>query len=612
MHNSSRMKMRQEELWMNIQQLVELENNMSFQQLHRQINSFNTFKVLKLENYEIRHSNMLAWLLDPYENHGLQDYVIQKVLASVLLHEDNAQHADKNKLIQLLQHSFIESHVYREVKTTAGRFIDIVIVNQQQKFAIVIENKYYSTESANQLDDYLQFIESELAGFTIVPIYLTLDGEKPSNAAYFALSYEQIARILQSMLTLFHEQLPLPQYTLIEQYHAVLQDRYELNDEQIEQAIAIYQQFDQTIHALFEEMANGYKLLQFEPSYAYQFKTKYKETIAYIYNHGQNIMSYSFEQFMKRVPTPFTRVKNQPSIQSFLPAEWTAIEQYPLKASKYWLGVGLVVWFQKTADQRLLMKAELGPLESEERIALLTKFENNGLAIKERSKAESSIYTSLYTKKMDIQQWNKREEVAEAMTALYNDSQFVSVREKVAYALQNKVYVTSVDEAHLDEGNRSTNAIHAAFEKWMQQQHIPATHYRMSKNNLSFKIPLFDDYKELLGETRENWWWDNGPLLFWMDTRNNTIQFVLEVGPIIPTQRILFLEAIRDEGIPVKERGLREESKYTRLYSKTIPIEQKNEAKLLAMFNEWYEGDDVRSLLMKLDHIYQQIKLGMQ
>ena len=107
MHNSNRVKMRQEELWLNIQQLVELKNNMSFQQLHRQINSFKTFKVLKLENYEIRHSNMFAWLLDPYENHGLQDYVIRNVLASVLLCEDNEQHTDKGKLIQLLQHSFI-------------------------------------------------------------------------------------------------------------------------------------------------------------------------------------------------------------------------------------------------------------------------------------------------------------------------------------------------------------------------------------------------------------------------------------------------------------------------------------------------------------------------
>ena len=34
-------------------------------------NKFNIFKVLKLDNYEIRHSNFLAWLLNPEETHNL-------------------------------------------------------------------------------------------------------------------------------------------------------------------------------------------------------------------------------------------------------------------------------------------------------------------------------------------------------------------------------------------------------------------------------------------------------------------------------------------------------------------------------------------------------------
>ena len=34
-------------------------------------NRFNIFKVLKLDNYEIRHSNFLAWLLNPKETHNL-------------------------------------------------------------------------------------------------------------------------------------------------------------------------------------------------------------------------------------------------------------------------------------------------------------------------------------------------------------------------------------------------------------------------------------------------------------------------------------------------------------------------------------------------------------
>ena len=59
--------------------------------------------------------------------------------------------------------------------------------------------------------------------------------------------------------------------------------------------------------------------------------------------------------------------------------------------------------------------------------------------------------------------------------------------------------------------------VQQAFKQWMEAKHIPESHYRVSSRNLSFKIPLFDAFKEKLGETREKWWWDNGPFLFWMN-----------------------------------------------------------------------------------------------
>ena len=72
---------------MEIRNLFELENDIAFQQLNQQVNSFNALKILKLENYEIRHSNILAWLLDPKENHGLHDYCLRKMLEHLILHK---------------------------------------------------------------------------------------------------------------------------------------------------------------------------------------------------------------------------------------------------------------------------------------------------------------------------------------------------------------------------------------------------------------------------------------------------------------------------------------------------------------------------------------------
>ena len=38
---------------------------------------FNLFDILKITRTEIRHSNMLSWLLNPSENHGLGDSIIR-------------------------------------------------------------------------------------------------------------------------------------------------------------------------------------------------------------------------------------------------------------------------------------------------------------------------------------------------------------------------------------------------------------------------------------------------------------------------------------------------------------------------------------------------------
>ena len=61
--------------------------------------------------------------------------------------------------------------------------------------------------------------------------------------------------------------------------------------------------------------------------------------------------------------------------------------------------------------------------------------------------------------------------------------------------------------------NETKIQVQNAFKKWMESKNIPENHYRVSSRNLSFKIPLFDAFKEKLGETRETWWWDNGPFL---------------------------------------------------------------------------------------------------
>ena len=69
------------------QQLLSLtEDSKEFSILNNHFNRFNPFKVLQVDKYEIRHSNVLAWLLDPKKgNHSLGSFFINKILAKTFV-----------------------------------------------------------------------------------------------------------------------------------------------------------------------------------------------------------------------------------------------------------------------------------------------------------------------------------------------------------------------------------------------------------------------------------------------------------------------------------------------------------------------------------------------
>ena len=88
-------------------------------ELQKWENHFNLFDVLKICRTEIRHSNVLSWLLNPNENHNLGDAFIKKVFQEFIKNQPNAN----KEVMQLLLMDFYSFSVYREWKN-----IDIIKV----------------------------------------------------------------------------------------------------------------------------------------------------------------------------------------------------------------------------------------------------------------------------------------------------------------------------------------------------------------------------------------------------------------------------------------------------------------------------------------------------
>jgi len=77
--------------------------------------------------------------------------------------------------------------------------IDIAIRDEASRIAVVIENKIDSTEHSDQLHRYFDLSEKEFPDWRIIGIYLTPEGDRPSDARYVAVSYSKVCAVVEQL-----------------------------------------------------------------------------------------------------------------------------------------------------------------------------------------------------------------------------------------------------------------------------------------------------------------------------------------------------------------------------------------------------------------------------
>lgn len=161
----------------------------------------NLFQILKFESAEIRHSNFLAWLLDPMQNHGLGDVFIRRLLKEFFSNDTSSQIDEFT--IDTIDLDDIE--IQRE-----WEHIDILI--NASKFVVCIENKVWSGEFSTQLSKYREIVNRYYPAKTKLYIYLTPHGIEPQKdedrKVYTTYSYGDIERHLREIIDLYGQSLP--------------------------------------------------------------------------------------------------------------------------------------------------------------------------------------------------------------------------------------------------------------------------------------------------------------------------------------------------------------------------------------------------------------------
>lgn len=163
------------------------------EQLNKWNDNFNVFDVLRITNVEIRHSNILAWLLDPNENHGLGDSFIKSFISKVV----SKYKSNKFSVIEILLQNFYSYQVHRELNN-----MDIILQSIDEKTVVIIENKIWSKESTNQLKKYYEKSKTEYKDYDkILYVFLTPNGIESSEPdIWIKFSYKEIIESLEKAI----------------------------------------------------------------------------------------------------------------------------------------------------------------------------------------------------------------------------------------------------------------------------------------------------------------------------------------------------------------------------------------------------------------------------
>lgn len=221
--------------------------------LENDFSKFNIFDCLKLTRAEIRHSNFLAWLLDPNETHGLNDFFLKEFLKKILKNNENVISTINNEnstkkyntpnILDIDKWNMAQADVFREYEN-----IDLLIVDKKNKFVFVIENKIDSFQHSGQLTKYRKIIDKQYGDFDYnLFVYLKPEKLEDIEKPYIYVNYNLVKEVLDDLL--FEKQNTInPEVEIaIKHYKTIIERDIMTNDELRNKCAQIYRKHSEAI-----------------------------------------------------------------------------------------------------------------------------------------------------------------------------------------------------------------------------------------------------------------------------------------------------------------------------------------------------------------------------
>ena len=274
--------------------LARFDQDPDLTELERLLSEFNLFRLLGLGSAEETHSRILAWLLNPRENHRLGAAFLNRFLAATT----DLDRADADGSAAQVQREW-----HNAVDGQQG-FLDLLILDEGQQFLCAIENKVYSGEHSGQLTRYRRALENRYPDFTRHYLFLSPWGILAQDAVerkhWQSVDYGVIRQLVDETAQDFADSSSAEVLAFLRQYADVLR-RDILGDTEVRDlARKIYAQHSTAIELIY----------QHKPNPQSETQEILKEMI-------ENRDDWEFE----------TEYQRQSHLTRFLPVEW---KQFPV------------------------------------------------------------------------------------------------------------------------------------------------------------------------------------------------------------------------------------------------------------------------------------------
>ena len=132
--------------------------------------------------------------------------------------------------------------------------IDILFLDEINRFACIIENKIKSTQHSNQLERYIEKAEEKYGKYKKLFVYLKPRNDEIINDSYIYVSYENIIELIQNLITNKKELLNDALLLIISNYKELLERKFMGNDKIKEICEQIYATHGNALRIIFDKI----------------------------------------------------------------------------------------------------------------------------------------------------------------------------------------------------------------------------------------------------------------------------------------------------------------------------------------------------------------------